>query len=132
MKYSKALAIGHRRAEEAADALRRWTGVAACAVCGVKPAPGGRGWEPVGAGSRKEIVRDSGFRGEGKYHLLVVDESGTAKACTRDRFPLGEVLRLADQLPMTVAMPGQGKLSRALEEEDLRVNARNDALHMEA
>ena len=128
MRYEQALKIGRARAEMAAEAIRRWTGVKATAVCAVKPALGsdprttGK-WEPVGQRSYKEIARDDGMRGKGNYHLLIVDKSGTAKACTLKRFPLGEVLRLADRLPISVASPGEGELWKQLAEEDYRMYA---------
>jgi hypothetical protein len=128
MEYGKTMEIGRERAEQAAEIIRRWAAVKACAVCAVK---GGRrrdrdergGWEPVGGRSYKEIARDSGMRGKGDWHLLVVDSSGTAKACTLERFPVGEVLRLADRLPLRVALPGKGELWHKLAEEDYRMYA---------
>jgi len=136
MKYGKALDIGRARAEQAAKALARWTGVATYPVCAVKPAYGtdpltARTWKPVGRESLKEIARDDGIRGGGRYHLLVVGERGTVKACSRDRFPLAEALRLMEQLPLQVAMPGQGELWRLLQEEDRREDAREHGLHVE-
>lgn len=128
MEYEKALKMGRARAEQAAEIIRRWAGVKACAVCAVKAGPttdpGQRGnWEPVGQRSYKEIARDDGMRGRGNYHLLIVDKGGTAKACTLKRFPLGEVLKLADRLPISVASPGEGELWKQLAEEDYRMYA---------
>jgi len=136
MKYGKALDIGRARAEQAAKALARWTGVAAYPVCAVKPAYGtdpltARTWKPVGRESLKEIARDDGIRGGGRYHLLVVDERGKVKACSRDRFPPAEALRLVERLPLPVAMPGQGELWQRLQEEELRQDAREHGLHVE-
>lgn len=118
MDYKKALEIGHKRAEEAAEAIHRWTGVEALAVCAVKPDSTDERWRPVGKRSFKEIARDDGLRGDGRYHLLIVDENGTTKACTRKRYPLGEALRMADRLPIRVAMPGTGELWNELEKEE--------------
>jgi hypothetical protein len=136
MEYGKALKIGRTRAEEAAETIRRWTGIKACAVCAVKPACGRnpgttRAWVPVGQESWKEIARDDGIRGRGNYHLLVVDKNGEVKACSLERFPLGEVLRMADRLPMRVAKPGEGELWKCLDEEDRRIEAKYHALHAE-
>ena len=131
MDYKKALDIGHERADQAAEAIRRWTGVKAMAVCAVQPGRGKRDWKPVGQQSWKEIAQDNGFRGGGNFHLLVIDEDGAVKACSKDRFPLGEVLRLANRLPLPVAMPGRGQLSQRLDEEDLRTDATEHALHVE-
>jgi len=74
-----------------------------------------------------EDLRDRG----GRYHLLIVDEDGAAKACSRKRYPVGKVLRLADRLLLGVAMPGRGELWRQLEKGNLRANARDRALHVE-
>jgi len=136
MKYGKALDIGRARAEQAAKALTRWTGVAAYPVCAVKPAYGtdpltARTWKPVGRQSLKEIARDDGIRGGGRYHLLVVDERGAVKACSRDRFPLAEALQLMERFPLQIAMPGQGELWRLLQEGDRREDAREHGLHVE-
>jgi len=136
MNYQKALEIGKIRAKEAAEAIRRWTGVEAYDVCAVKPARSTdrrrtRDWQPVGRQSLKDIACDKGFRGDGDYHLLVIDEDGTVKATSRDRYPLGEVLRLADRPPMRVAILNDGELWKKLEEEDLRINARANALRIE-
>ncbi len=107
--------IGRARAESAARALRRWTGVRALAVCVLKPAYGYDSkkadvWIPVGELSFKEIARDDGYFGSGNYHLLIVDETGTAKASTWDRYPLEKVLQLAKRLPLPIAAPGTGEL----------------------
>ena len=136
MKYNKALRIGRARAEEAAGALQRWAGIKACPLCAVRPAVGTDpqtpgDWEPVGRQSLKEIARDDGMRGGGNYHLFIVDEKDAIKACSMERFPLGEVLRLAERLPCRVASPGEGELWKCLEEEDLRIDARHHALHVD-
>ena len=46
------------------------------------------------------LARDDGLRGGGRNQLLIGDEDGTAKACTRKRYPPGEILRMADRLPV--------------------------------
>ena len=125
MDYEKALKIGRTRADLAAEALRRWTGIKACAVCAVQPVSGSDprtagNWEPIGRYCYKEITRDNGMRGGGNYHLLVVDESGTVKACTLKRYPLGEVLELADRLPIGVAEPSEGELWKQLAQQEDR------------
>jgi len=136
MDYGKALDIGRARAEQAAEALTRWTGAAAYPVCAVKPAYGtdpltARTWKPVGRESLKEIARDDGIRGGGRFHLLVLDERGAVKACSRDRFSPAEALRLVERLPFRVAMPGRGELWRLLQEGDLREDACEHGLHVE-
>jgi len=56
---------------------------------------------------------------------------GAVKACSRDRFPLAKAQRLIERLPLPAAMPGQGDLSRLLQEEDRREDAREHGLHVE-
>jgi hypothetical protein len=131
MKYDEALTIGRRRAKEAAAAIQRWTGVRTFALFAVKPGWRKGSWEPVGEMSRKEIYRDDGFRGSGRYYIAVVDEEGTVKACSKEAYPLGEVLRLADRIPMGVAFPGRGELWQRLDEEDARARAGDRALRVE-
>ena len=131
MKREKALGIGHERAEKAAETIRQATGVQAMAVTVIKPGSGRGGWQPVGKKSWKEIARDDGFVGGGRYHLLVVDEDGKAKACSKDRLSLEEALRLAEKLPLPVARTEWGELARLLEERDLGGNVREHALHVE-
>ena len=131
MKYDEALTIGRRRAREAAAALQRWTGVRAFALFAVKRGWRKGSWEPVGEMSRKEIYRDDGFQGGGRYYVAVVDEEGTVKACSKEVYPLGEVLRLAERIPLGVACPGRGELWQRLDEEDARARAGERALHVE-
>jgi len=88
-------------------------------------------WKPVGRESLKEIARDDGICGGGRYHLLVVDERGAVKACSRDRLPLAEALWLMERLPLRVAMPGQGELWRELREAGRREDAREHGLRVE-
>jgi len=107
MRHDEALEIDRRRAEEAARALRCWTGVETMVVCAFKPDLFGRGWQPVGEQSPKDIARDDGPLGRGLYHLLGGDDDGTAKARTRKRCALGEVPWLATGLPAPVASPGR-------------------------
>ena len=128
MKHEKALDIGFKRRKEAAEAMRRWTGVEACEVCAVRPSGNGGRWEPVGKRSFKEIWRDEGLLHNGEYHLLVVDETGASKACARERFSLERVLQLAERLPLPVACAGECELSRQLDEQESRQNARSHAL----
>jgi len=99
------------------------------ALCAVKAARWPERWLPVGEQSYKEIARDDGYRGGGDYALLVVDETGAVKACSRKLYPLAEVLRLADRLPLPVM--ADGELSKVLRERDTRDDVREDALHVE-
>ena len=131
MEYKKALNTGHERADAAAEMIRRWAGVDAYAVCALRPGRNGRQAEPVGERSFKDIARDDGFHGNGQYHLVIVDEKGATKACTKDRFPLDRALRLAKRLPVGVAVAGWGELSSRIDERHVRGAARDHALHIE-
>ena len=137
MNYARALSLGRLRAETAAEALARWTGVEAMSACAVKPKRGDDSrrsgdWKPVGEQSFKEIARDDGAQGGGNYHLLIVDEDGTGKACSRKRFPLAEALELMDRLPLAVSRHGRQELCAKLEERELTVSARTYALLVDA
>jgi hypothetical protein len=137
MDYEDALKIGRARAENAARVLQRWAGVKATAVCSVRPLPGGdpdnaRDWEPIGTGCWKEICRHTGALGHGEYHLLVVDETGSVKACSRERFDLQKALELASRLPLPVAEPGTGELWLAMEGVENAREARSRVLYADA
>jgi hypothetical protein len=137
MDYKLALDTGHKRAEQAAEALARWTGVQTYPLCAVQPAPGSDprtkgNWEPVGQQSYKEIARDEGIYGKGNYHVLVVDENGTAKACSRKRFALADVLRLVERLPLPVAAAGWGELWGALDRKANAGEVRSRSVRAEA
>lgn len=137
MDYARALNLGRVRAETAAEALGRWTGIEAMSVCALKPAYGGNPlkagkWVAVGSASFKEIARDDGAQGGGNYHLLIVDEDGTGKACSRKRFPLAEALELMDRLPLPISRHGRQELCAKLEERELTVSARTHALLLDA
>jgi hypothetical protein len=86
----------------------------------------------VGKGCWREISKHTGALGSGTYHLIVVDEAGSVKACSMDRFDLQEVLELAKRLPLPVAEPGRGELWRALEQEESAREARTWVLHPDA
>jgi len=132
MNYRDALRIGRDRADQAAEIIRRWANVAAYPVCAVRPTQGdgdsAHGWDPVGRQSFKEIVRDDGAFGLGDFHLLVVDEQGSAKACSKERFALAKAVELATRVPLPVAMPGRGELWRELEARHDRAAAGTKAL----
>jgi len=129
MDYERALDIGRLRARHAAKAVRRWTGVEAMELCAVKAAPWPARWLPVGEKSYKEIARDDGYRGAGGYALLVTDESGAVKACSRRLYALAEAVKLIGRLPLPVAPSGE--LARALQEQDVAKNARDPALRVQ-
>jgi len=137
MDYKLALDTGRKRAEQAAEALARWTGVETYPLCAVQPAPGSerrgaRDWEPVGQQSYKDIARDEGIYGRGNYHVLVVDEHGTAKACSRKLFGWVDVLRLVERLPLPVAAPGWGELWNALDRKPDAGEVRSRSVRAEA
>jgi hypothetical protein len=137
VKYEDAVDIGRVRAEQAAEALHRWTGIQTTSLCVVRPAPDSDpdstgSWKPVGKGCWREISKHTGALGSGTYHLIVVDEAGSVKACSMDRFDLQEVLELAKRLPLPVAEPGRGELWQALEQEESAREARTWVLHPDA
>jgi len=137
MRYDKALEIGQGRAEEAAELIRRWTDIKVYALCAVNQVVSRRNpdkttsWEPVGQRSWKEIVAKRGTDGQTKYHIVIVDEGGTPKACSADVFSRGKALKLADKLPVAVFAPGEGTLWRCLEQKEVRNDSRYHALHVE-
>ncbi len=134
MRYDKALKIGRQRAEDAVLALRSWTDITTSGVCAVKPAGQTQAdclgdWQPVGEKSWKDICRHSGALGGDTYHLLVVDERDSVKACSCKRFDLRTVLALSERLPLPVAEPGISELWHAMrQQEDVR-EARLRVLH---
>ena len=137
MKYKDAVNIGRVRADQAAEALRRWTGIQTTSLCVVRPAPHSDpdrtgSWEPVGKGCWKDISKHTGALESDTYHLIVVDEAGSVKACSSDRFELSEVLKLAQRLPFAVAEPGRSELWQALEQEENVREARGRVLHPDA
>jgi len=137
MKYKDAVNIGRVRADQAAEALHRWTGIQTTSLCVVRPArdsdPDRTGsWEAVGKGCWKDISKHAGALESDTYHLIVVDEAGSVKACSNNRFELAEVLRLAQRLPFAVAEPGRSELWRALEQEENAREARGRVLHPDA
>jgi len=137
MRYDKALEIGQARAEEAADLIRRWAGITVYALCAVNQVSSRRNpdktaaWQPVGQRSWKEIVGRRGADGQTRYHIVIVDEDGTAKACSADVFSRAKALRLADKLPIAVFAPGEGTLWRCSEQKELSYDSRYHALHVE-
>jgi len=122
MDYWKAFGIGFARAEAAAEVIRQWAGVEACAVCAVRPsgnAGGGIGneWAPVGEESYKEIACEGGYRSGGRCYLAVVDKDGVPKAGSTETFPLRKVLELAGRLPLLVAAQEDSELWNAVCDE---------------
>jgi hypothetical protein len=137
MRYDKALEIGQGRAEEAASLIRRWTGIKVYALCVVNQVVSRRnpdknaGWEPVGQRSWKEIIGKRGTDGQTRYHIVIVDEGGTPKACSADVFSRAKALRMANKLPVAVFATGEGMLWKCLEDKELRNDSRYHALHVE-
>jgi len=137
MRYDKVLEIGQGRAEEAAELIRRWTGIKVYALCVMNQVVSRRnpektvGWDPVGKRSWKEIIGRRGTDGQTMYNIAIVDEGGTPKTCSVDVFPRAKALRLADKLPVPVFAPGEGMLWKCLEDKELRNDSRYNALHVE-
>jgi hypothetical protein len=71
------------------------------------------------------------YRYSGQYSSLLLDERDVAKASSRELYPLAEVLRLANRLPMRAPVLGGGELWQRLEEEDERANVQDHALRVE-
>ena len=111
MEYEQALIIGKRRRADAAMALSGYIRERATEVCAVKPSKNSgldaRDWEPVGEESFKEICVRTGLSGDREAYLLVVDDDGTAKACTQRTYPLSIALQMAWAFPLPT-YTGQG------------------------
>jgi len=115
--------------------LRSSSRITSCkgfSVEGVQPDSVKGHCRPVSHESWKEIARNDGFRSGGRYHLVVVDDERTAKACRRESLPLEEVLGLVGRLPLPVAAPVWGQLWRALYEKNVRPKAGECVPHVEA
>ena len=100
MKYEEAVNSGRARSDQAAEALHRWTGIQTTSLCVVRPAPHSDpdrtgSWEPVGKGCWKDISKHTGALGSDTYHLILVDEAGSVKACSNERFELTVSFRQA-------------------------------------
>lgn len=138
MRYEEALQTGKARAEEAAEILRRWTGIKAYALFAVnrivrRDNPDKTvGWEPVGSRSWKEIIPGRGKDGCIEYHLAIVDHDGIPKACSARAFGRAKAMRLAEKLPLSIFAPGKGILWESLEQKHTGRDARYHALHVEA
>jgi len=111
MEYEQALIIGKRRRADAAMALSGYVRERVTEVCAVKPSKNSgldaRDWEPVGEESFKEICVRTGLSGDREAYLLVVDDGGTAKACTQRTYPLSIALQMAWAFPLPT-YTGQG------------------------
>ena len=120
MEYEQALIIGKRRRADASLALSGYVRERATEVCAVKPAKDSgldaRDWEPVGDENFKEICIRSGHTGDQEAYLLVVDESGTAKACTQKTYPLPIAMQMAWAIPLPVYAGRGGTLISEIHE----------------
>ncbi len=133
MEYGEALEVGKKIREQAARALSAWTGAQAIGVVAVKPAcranPEKNGtWAPVGRPCAKDIAVDHLPHREEDTHVLILDEDGYAVACTRRRHEFNEAVKLAERIPLPVAMENSSQLRRCLEEIELARNIRRTAL----
>jgi hypothetical protein len=111
MEYEQALIIGKRRRADAAMALGGYVREKVTEVCAVKPAKGAgldaKDWDPVGEENYKEICIRRGPTGDEEAYLLIVDETGSAKACTQKLYPLSIAMQMAQAIPLpTYAGPG--------------------------
>ena len=104
MEYEQALIIGKRRRADAAMALAGYVRERVTEVCAVKPAKGAgldaKDWDPVGEENYKEICIRRGPIGDEEAYLLIVDETGSAKACTQKLYPLSIAMQMAWGLPL--------------------------------
>jgi hypothetical protein len=111
MEYEQALIIGKRRRADAAVALGGYVRERVTDLCAVKPSKDSgldaRDWEPVGEENFREVCIRRGPIGDEEAYLLIVDETGSAKACTQKLYPLPLALQMAQAIPLpTYAGPG--------------------------
>ena len=124
MEYEQALIVGKRRRTDAMYALSRYVNERAMEVCAVKPSResglDARDWEPVGEENLKEICIRLSPAGDSEAYLVVVDGSGTAKACTQRTYPLVIALQMARAIPLPVYAGRGGTLIAEIQEEAMR------------
>ena len=124
MEYEQALIVGKRRRADAALALSTYVRERAGELCAVKPARDAgldaREWEPVGEVNFKDICIRTGPTGDREAYLLVVDETGTAKACTQRTYPLPIALQMAWAIPLPVYAGREGSLMAEIQESAMR------------
>jgi hypothetical protein len=111
MEYEQALIIGKRRRADAAVALGGYVRERVTDLCAVKPSKDSgldaRDWEPVGEENFREVCIRRGPIGDEEAYLLIVDETGSAKACTQKLYPLPLALQMAQAIPLPMyAGPG--------------------------
>ena len=124
MEFQEAVVIGRRRRADARLTLSGYIQEMAVDVCAVKPAKNSgldaHDWEPVGEKSFKEIcIRSSGSE-KGEAYLLIVDEDGMAKACTKRTYPLEIALQMAWGIPLPVYAGRGGTLMGEIQEAAMR------------
>jgi hypothetical protein len=121
MQYEEALIIGRRRRADAAVALSGYIRERAIEVCAVKPAKHAsldcREFVPVGEESLKEVIFRRGPTGDMEAHVLVVDNDGTAKACSQRTYPTQIAMQLAWSIPLPVYPGKDGQLMAHIAEE---------------
>jgi len=138
MPYEKALRIGRRRAEAAAALLDERTGLASQPVCSVRDlqetgcsVPEPDRWAPVG----KEDFADIAVlehRGEGqKALILVVDELGTAKACSWGYMSVRAAVLTSELLKLPVSRAEGSRLRQLLDAKALTDTVRSSTLRMD-
>ncbi len=111
MEFEQAAIIGRRRRLDAAQFLSSHIKERVTDLCAVKPAKGAgldaKDWDPVGEENYKEICIRRGLIGDEEAYLLIVDETGSAKACTQRTYPLAIALQMAWAFPLP-AYVGEG------------------------
>ena len=114
MDYEQGLIIGKRRRSDAMMALSVYVREKAMEVCAVKPAKDAgldaRNWEPVGEANFKEICIRTVPTGDREAYLVIVDNEGTAKACTQRTYPLPIALQMVCAIPLPVYQGAGGTL----------------------
>jgi hypothetical protein len=114
MEFEQAAIIGKRRRVDATLFLSGHMRERAAEVCAVKPAKNAgldaRDWEPVGEENYKEICIRRGLIGDEEAYLLIVDETGSAKACTQKLYPLAIAMQMAWGLPLPTYVGEGGTL----------------------
>ncbi|MGB6919333.1 MAG: hypothetical protein WBF96_12495, partial [Phycisphaerae bacterium] len=103
MEYEQAFIIGKRRRADAAVALGGYVRERVTDLCAVKPSKDSgldaRDWEPVGEENYKEICVRRGPSGDEEAYLVVVDGTGSPKACTQRTYPLPLALQMVQAIP---------------------------------
>ena len=104
-------------------------------VCAVKPARDSgldaRDWEPVGEEILKEIVGVRTLHGGEEAYVVLVDGSGTVKACTQKSYPLPIAVQLAQAMALPTYAGRGGQLMEEFTRQSMQ-KAQSVAKHQES